>query len=57
MSEFIAEKGDLCAFHRGKLRMLRGGLDDTIGLLRMVVVGVALGRVGVKRFYVGIVWF
>jgi hypothetical protein len=31
------------------LRLLRGGLNDAIGARRTVMVGVALGRVGVPR--------
>jgi len=35
--------------------VLRGGLNDTIGLRRVVVMGVALRRVGVKGFRVRLV--
>ena len=53
--EFIAEKSDVRAFHGSKVSVLRGGLNDTIGLRRVVVMRVALGRVGVKGFRVRMV--
>ena len=53
--EFISEKSDVRAFHGSKVSVLRGGLNDTIGLRRVVVMGVALRRVGVKGFRVRLV--
>lgn len=46
--QFAVEKTTLRVLRREQLRMVRGGLNNAVGLCRIVMAGVALGRVGVR---------
>lgn len=52
--ELAADKKDLCALRESQWRVLRRGLHDAVGARRAVMVGIALGRVGVQRLGSGV---